>query len=296
MMRRRLCLLAIFLFAGALSALAQTPAQTPIIRIRTEEVRVDMLVTDRGKQVTGLREADFEVFDNGVPQKIEYVGFQQAPIDAILVLDMSTSVAGESLRNLINAGNRFLDALKPDEQAALITFGHAVKLGSPLTTDLKRVKDALNQAKPFGNTSLIDACFAGLALGESKSSRPLLVVFSDGLDTSSWLTEDMVFDIAKRSDAVVYAVSAGQLPDQTFIRYLAKFTGGSLFEVETTRTLDTIFLNILEEFRQRYLLTYLPKGVSKEGWHEIKVRVKGRNADIKTRPGYQAGPAPGNLE
>ena len=152
------------------------------------------------------------------------------------------------------------------------------------------MKEALNRVKPFGYTSLIDACYAGLILAESNSSRPLLVVFSDGLDTSSWLTEDMVLDIAKRSNAVVYAISAGQLPDKTFIRYLSKFTGGSLIEVESTRNLDAVFLDILEEFRQRYLLTYLPEGVPKSGWHELKVRVKDRKVKIKARPGYQAGP------
>jgi VWFA-related protein len=197
-------------------------------------------------------------------------------------------VAGEVLDNLASAGNKLLNGLKSDEKAALITFGHAVKLGSPLINDIERVKNALNQAKPFGNTSLIDACYAGLELAESKASRPLIVVFSDGLDTSSWLTESMVLDIAKRSDAVVYAVSAGKLPNQSFLLDLCKITGGSLIEIESTRNLDAVFLSILDEFRQRYLLTYLPRGVSKSGWHELKIKVKRRNASINARPGYQA--------
>jgi Ca-activated chloride channel homolog len=285
MRRGMLHTFAILILAVALSMATQVST----IKVSTEEVRIDMLVTDQGKPVTGLREADFEVFDNGVLQKIEFSSFQQMPINATLVFDMSASVAGESLKHLISAGSGFLDRLKKDEQAALITFGHAVKLGSPLTGDIESVKTALKQAKPFGNTSLIDACYAGLTLAESKSSRPLLVVFSDGLDTSSWLSDEMVLEIAKRSDAVVYAVSIGQLPDQTFIRDLSKFTGGSLIQIESTRNLDAIFLRILEEFRQRYLLTYLPRGVSKDGWHQLKIQVKGRIATIKARPGYQAG-------
>ena len=122
-------------------------AQIPTIRVKTEEVRIDMLVTDHGKPVTDLRETDFEVFDNGVPQKIEFVGFQQTPIDSILVLDMSASVAGETFESLRNAGSRFLDALQKDERAALVTFGDIVSLGSSLSNDIKRVKECSGSCK-----------------------------------------------------------------------------------------------------------------------------------------------------
>jgi hypothetical protein len=95
-----------------------------------------------------------------------------------------------------------------------------------------------------------------------------------------------VLDIAKRSGTVVYAVSAGQLPNKTFLRDLSKFTGGYLFEVESTRDLGNVFVGILEEFRQRYLLTYSPKGVSSSGWHRLQVRIKRRNVKVMARPGY----------
>ena len=284
MRKRRLRMLAILIMIDAL----YTSAPVPTFRVRTEEVRIDMLVTDHGKPVTSLRETDFEVFDNGVPQQINYAGFQQTPIDAILVLDMSASVAGESFENLRNAGSQFLDALKKSERAALITFGDTISLGSPLSDDVNRVKNALDQAKTTGDTSMIDACYAGLMLAEFKASRPLLVVFSDGLDTFSWLSSDMVLEVAKHRNSVVYAVSAGQLPRQTFLRDLIKITGGSLFEIESTGNLSAVFLSILEEFRQRYLLTYSPQGVSKSGWHELIIRAKDRNLEIKARPGYQA--------
>ena len=284
MKMRLLYTLAILILIGALSRAAQIPT----FKVKTEEVRIDMLVTEHGKPVTDLRETDFEVFDNGVPQKIEYVGFQQTPIDSILVLDMSASLAGETLESLKNAGNQFLDALKKDERAALITFSDVVSLGSSLSNDIERAKRALDHVTPIGDTAMIDACYAGLMLAESRSSRPLLVVFSDGLDTFSWLSGDMVLEAAKRSNAVVYSVSAGRLPNHAFLSDLSKMTGGSLFDIESTRDLGYVFLKILEEFRQRYLLTYAPFGLSKGSWHELKIRVKGRNVDIRARPGYMA--------
>ena len=273
-----------------LTGASSRAAQIPTFKVKTEEVRIDMLVTDHGKPATGLTGADFEVLDNGVPQEIEFLGFQQTPIDAILILDMSASVAGESLENLKNAGQQFLAALKKDERAALVTFSDVISLRSPLSNNLERIRDALIHTNPTGDTSLIDACYAGLLLAQSKSSRPLLVVFSDGLDTFSWLSNEMVLEVAKRSNAVVDAVSASQLPDQSFLRNLTKTTGGSLFEVESTRNLSALFLGILGEFRQRYLLTYSPRGVSNSGWHEVKIRTKYQNLKIQARPGYLATP------
>jgi VWFA-related protein len=279
------------LSAVILAASLQVYSQTPTFSVKTEEVRIDVLVAENGRPVKGLGAGDFEVRDNGVPQKIEFIGFEQIPISVTLALDMSSSVTGNLLEHLKTAGHGLLDHLRKGDRAALITFTHAVTLGSPLASDIEHVKTALNAAQSLqsGTTSLIDASYAGLILAESKSERPLLIVFTDGLDTSSWLRGEAVLDIARRSDTVVYAVSAGRLPNSTFLRDLCKFTGGSLFEVESNRDLGTVFLGIMQEFRERYLLTYSPKGVSDGGWHTVQVRVKHRNAKIMARPGYQVG-------
>ena len=103
--------------------------------------------------------------------------------------------------------------------------------------------------------------------------------------------EEAALESAKRSNAVVYAVSAGQMPIRTFLRNISKQTGGSLIEVESTQDLGAAFRNILEEFRHRYLLTYSPAGVSAGGWHRLQVRVRNRKAKILARPGYFSGPA-----
>lgn len=285
MRREWSALLVVFVAAGAMS----TVAQIPIFSVKREEVRIDVLVTDHGKPVPGLTSTDFEVLDNGVPQQIEFASSEAISIDAILTLDMSASVAGELLDHLRSAGHVLLDGLRKDDRAALVTFSHVVALGSTLTSDLGRVKAALDSVQPFGDTSLIDASYAGLIVGKTDFGCPLVIVFSDGLDTSSWLTGDAVLDTAKRSDAVVYAVSAGRLPNMTFLRDLTGLTGGSLFEVESTNNLSAVFLSILEEFRQRYLVTYEPRGVSKGGWHRLEVRVKGRKVTVKARPGYLIG-------
>jgi VWFA-related protein len=285
MTRVRPALLAISVVAGVMSMAAQIPT----FSVKREEVRIDVLVTDHGKPVLGLASADFVVLDNGVLQQIEFARSEEIPINAVLVLDMSASVAGELLGCLRSAGHVLLEELRKDDRAALVTFSHVVALGSTLTSDLGQVKKALDSVEPFGSTSLIDASYAGLIVGRTDFGCPLVIVFSDGLDTSSWLTGDSVLDTAKRSDAVVYAVSAGRLPNMTFLRDLTGLTGGSLFEVESTNNLSAVFLSILDEFRQRYLVTYEPHGVSREGWHQLEVRVRGRKLSIKARPGYLVG-------
>jgi Ca-activated chloride channel family protein len=283
MMKVRRTLAAVFIMAVCLAAAAQEHT----FRVTAEEVRIDVLVTDEGRPVTDLRAADFQILDNGVPQEIEYATLQQKmPVSVTLVFDMSQSVAGELLVRLKEAAYALLADLKDEDRAALITFSNAVALGSPLTRDLAGIRLALDRARPFGNSSLIDASYAGLVMAETKADMPLLIVFSDGLDTFSWLTGDAVLETAKRSDTVVYAVSASRLPDKAFLRDLTEYSGGSLFHVESTGDLAAVFLNILDEFRRRYMVTYTPQGVAEGGWHMLDVDVKRPGLQVRARPGY----------
>ncbi len=252
-------------------------------------MRVDVLVTDGGKPVRGLRAADFEVLDNGVRQTVDFVSAEQLPLNVVFTFDLSGSIVGERLANLREASHAVLDGLKADDQAALVTFDNAVLVGPGLTRDVRLVKAAIDRAEPTGNTSLVDASFAGLMLAEADVGRGLVIVFSDGVDTASWLGPKAVLDVAKRSDAVVYAVSAGLNSRAEFLGDLTEQTGGRLFTIESTRDLSGVFLEVLDEFRQRYLLSYSPAGVSPGGWHPLTVRVKGRNATVRARPGYLAG-------
>ena len=283
-------------------------AQKTDFSVSAEEVRVDVLVTVDGKPAEDLKTADFEVFDSGVRQEILYAEIQKTtPVSAILIFDMSRSGGGVMLDYLKNAGSGFLADLKPEDHAALILFNNAVILGSPPTRDLSSVKAALDLARPGGNSSVLDAGYAGLILAQSRSDPALLIIFSDGRDTMSWLTSDAVLEAARRNEAVVYAVSAGRimnrtmlsaeslftpeyrLPERTFLNDLTELTGGSLLNVES-KELAAAFRSILEEFRHRYLVTYTPRGVSGGGWHDIEVRVKNRAARVKTRAGYLRSP------
>ncbi|HWN86813.1 MAG TPA: VWA domain-containing protein [Vicinamibacterales bacterium] len=261
-------------------------AQQPTFSSRLEAVRVDALVSEGGKPVRGLRPGDFVVLDNGVPQTVDLASFETLPVNVILALDHSNSVTGDRLAQLQEAARTVLRALAPRDQAALVTFSHRVALPQALTRDSGSVIAALERARPEGETSLFDGIYSGLLAGLNDPSRNLVLVFSDGVDTASWLSPAQVIETARRSDAVVYALSPKDAGSATFLRDLADQTGGSAFEVDSLQQLASRFVAILEEFRHRYLLSYSPKGVQPGGWHKLEVRVKNRRATVKARPGY----------
>jgi Ca-activated chloride channel family protein len=278
-------------FVIVLAPLYGSAARQTTFTSRIEAVRVDVLVTENGQPVQGLTPDDFEVLDNGVRQRVDLASFEQIPLNVVLALDMSASLQGLRIGHLQTAGRNVLEGLKPGDRAALVSFSHVVAPSVGLTEDLDRVRVALDQARGEGLTSLIDASHAGMLLGESDAGRSLLIVFSDGVDTSSWLTADAVLETAKRGDVVVYSVEVGERR-ASFSRDLSEATGGRLFSIESTKDLAAAFSRILEEFRMRYLVSYSPQGVAAGGWHRLEVRVRQRGVAVKARPGYFAGDMP----
>jgi Ca-activated chloride channel homolog len=279
----------VFLLGGSFVSSSLRAAQQPAFSTRVESVRVDVLVLDNGRPVRGLAAADFDIADNGVPQQVDLVSFEQIPLNVVLALDMSDSLAGERLAQLQDASRAVLDGLTKDDQAALVTFSNVVALGSPLSKDVGIARRALFDAHGFGDTSLVDGVYAAMMVGESDVGRALLIVFSDGLDTSSWLSADAVLDLARRSDVVAYSAAIGSVGGAPFLRELSALTGGTLHKVESTKDLRATFLGILDEFRHRYVVSYTPRAVARDGWHRLDVRVKNRRATIKARLGYLAG-------
>lgn len=267
------------------------PAQEPqaVFRSRVDAVRVDALVTRGGRAVSNLGAADFTVLDNGVRQAIDLVSFEDLPVNVVIALDVSASLTGERLAQLKAASASFARILKKDDRAGVLTFTETVALEPALTTDLDAVRTAIGRIAPTEGqraTALVDALLAGVLAAESNAARGLVVVFSDGVDTGSWLRPAVVLDVAKRSDAVVYAVVTHHEGRDDFLKELTETTGGSLVEVESSTDIGAVFLRILEEFRHRYVIHYLPAGVAREGWHSITVRVAGQDLKVKARTGY----------
>lgn len=287
--RPALWILAAFAAATVPVGASLTPPQTPTFSAKVEAVRVDVLVTENGRPVRGLTREDFEIRDNGVPQDVTLVSSEQLPLTVVLALDASDSVTGERLKHLQAAASALIHGLDRKDQAALLTFNHTLSLGSPLTNDIEAVQQAIERIAPSGSTALFDATYAAMVLAESDVGRSLLIVLTDGADTASFMRREAVVDAVRRTEVVAYGAAVAARGRPKFLKDFVEQTGGSLLEIESTGDLPNAFLRILEEFRQRYLLSYSPRNVTKTGWHRIDVRVKNRRVSVKARAGYQSG-------
>jgi Ca-activated chloride channel family protein len=185
------------------------------------------------------------------------------------------------------AGGALLDALGPADRAALATFSREIHRAQPLTHDVSAVRRTLDRETPSGPTVLVDAMFAAISMTEPGDRRSLLIVFSDGLDTASWLQPEAVVRAAERSDVVIYAVSTSSPRHAPgLLRQVTDSTGGQLLEVDSA-SLSTAFTRVLNEFRQRYVLSYTLSSAPSDGWHRLDVRVRNRDLTVKARPGYR---------
>jgi VWFA-related protein len=253
---------------------------------RTLGVRVDVLVMDGGRPLAGLTARDFELRDNGVLQRIDVVDSTDVPINAVLTLDTSASIRGRRLTDLAAAGEALLDGLKPVDRAAVITFNHAVTPALELTADLGQARAAIRGIDPRGRTAVMDGVYVALTSTLVQSGRFLIVVCTDGGDTMSWLKPSEVLEASKRTNAVVYAVTAGAARATDPLRDLADATGGQMLQVRSSEDLRPAFERILSEFRTRYVLAYSPEGVSSGGYHRLDIKVPRRRATVKARAGY----------
>jgi len=270
----------------AVGTAAVHSAQQPAFRTSTLGVRVDVLVTDGRQPVAGLAAGDFELRDNGVLQSIQLVDVADVPLNVVLALDTSASTSGTRLADLISASQTLIDGLTSADRVALATFSHAVMPRIALTSDLRSVRHELLRLTANGRTAVMDAAYVALTATLTQAGRSLVVVCTDGSDISSWLRTEDVIESAKRSNAVIYAVTSADARRSSSLDDLTDTTGGSLLRVGSSAHLRAAFEKILQEFRSRYILSYTPEGVAPGGLHRLEVRVKRRGVTVKARPGY----------
>ena len=267
---------------------AAAPQQPPVFEAEVGIVRVEVSVTKAGEALGGLTAEDFELRDNGRVQDVRLVLQEQAPIDAVLVLDLSFSVRGAKRTALQGAAAAFLDGLRPGERAALVSFRDDLRLLQDFTPDRSSLFAALGRTEPGGSTALRDAVYAALRLRPPSPERAVTVVFSDGVDNVSLLTAPEVVEAASHTDAVVYGIGIRQKgdPPETFLPAAVQTTGGRYFEAVSDRDLRERFLDVLADIRSRYVLSYSPAETPEPGWHALSLRLKRKKGDLLVRKGY----------
>ena len=293
-------------------AARQVP-QAPTFRATTAGVMVDATVTDRtGRPVTGLKATDFELLDNGVPQQVRDISYGKLPIDVTVALDVSHSVSGNLIERLRRAVIQLMDDLAEQDRLKLVLFNMRVMRTIDYTTDAKAVERAIRATSAGGGTALLDAISVTLVSPAPADRRQLAVFFTDGSDSSSTTSADMLTSIAQRTRATLafvvpstttsaptsFFTTPGMIatPSATVTRFanapllttLTRETGGTILPVGTSMNLATAFRSVLSAFRSTYVLYYTPQGVDRTGYHRLEVKTTRDGARVQARRGYWA--------
>jgi Ca-activated chloride channel homolog len=274
-----------------------------------ELVPLTVTVTDRaGRYMPDLTAADFAIFEEGRRQAISHFASGDAPIDMGFLLDTSRSM-GDNLGLAQKAARGLVQQLRAGDRGAVAGFGSTVSLHQPMTSDLARVDEALRSTQASGNTALYDALYIVLRQYQQERQsftdvrRQVVVLLSDGLDTSSHVTFEDVLDLLRRVEATIYVVSLGEDPAllknvprdrRTFesahaLSTLARESGGRLFTPRTARELPAIYDAIAEELSHQYVIGYLPSQGADGMFRRISVGVLQPHVAVaRTRAGYYA--------
>jgi Ca-activated chloride channel family protein len=297
---------ATFLLATlCLCAPARPQTRDGVIRVNVRLVRMLVTVKDAADQLIGsLNKGDFTVYDNGVKQDIAVFDREtEQPLSVAMLVDTSAST-GIELRYELDSVSRFLKVLlgegNPDDTVALYSFNWQVTLLSSYTRRFARVDQMLKQLKSEGGTSMYDALFLASRELEYRSGRHVMVLVTDGGDTTSSKDFHQALEAAQLADAILYPVlvvpitnDAGRnVGGENALTTLAAGTGGHVFTPNLGAQLDRAFDDILRELRTQYLIGFYPKDVppTKDRFHTLKVIVQStptnRGLRVTTRSGY----------
>ena len=272
----------------------------------TVDVDVDLVVfnvtvTDsRGRQVSGLKAADFQVYEEGRSQNIKLFRAEDVPATVGLVIDNSASMR-EKHQDVTAAALAFVNDSNPDDEMFVMDFNEHVYFGLPpwifFTNDAGLIRSAMLKRPPTGFTALYDALAAGIEhLKDGTRDRKALVVLSDGGDNASHRKLDEVLQIAKRSSATIYTIGIYDETDQdrnpAVLKKIATQSGGRAYFPESLRDLDGVWRDIARRIRSEYTIGYSPTNSTRDGAFRrvsISANLKGgRPLRVTSRAGYLA--------
>jgi Ca-activated chloride channel homolog len=249
-------------------------------------VEVYVSVADAsGEPVTGLRQADFSVTEDGEPQEITTFAAGEFPLAVALGVDRSFSMAGEKLITAKKATQSFLRRLKPADRSMVVAISNEADVIAPLSTDRPAQERAVQRLDAWSTTALHDAIVASLDRLAPEPGRQALIVFSDGTDRYSERTAADVVNRARRSTALVYPIAFGKTRPP-LLAELAVLTGGRSFLLKDPRELEMTLGTIARELRHQYLLGYTPARPIVPGeseWRSIRVTLRGNRQGVRVR-------------
>ena len=314
--------------AGKAAAEAAPEDDDEVVRVSTAEVLLPVTVRDgAGRLVTSLKREDFRVFEDGREQPLSELALRRVPVDVVLMIDSSSSVAG-NFEDFRRAAEEFAARLSADDRVSLIKFDDRVELLQDWTRSRAQLRRALRRLTPGMFTRFNDALY--LAAREQfadPSRRRAVVVLSDGIDSGRGIAAGDALKALLEKGAVLYAISntaierarkegelakllddspsalqfnalrigdlreslrvLGRSEENLFA--LTEATGGRLFKPESFNSLDGVYAEVAEELRQQYALYYTPLDKRRDGrFRRVRVEAAGGRLRAVARTGYFA--------
>ena len=271
-----------------------------VLRVTSNLVPVPTTVVDnRGVAVTNLSLDDFELRVDGQLNAISDISRAETPVRMAMLFDNSGSLSASREFEKRAAVRFFQNVMRPVDQASIYSISTEVTLAQPMTNSVRLLQQTIDSfGRPEGATSLYDGVFAALPYLKPFTGRRVIVIVSDGRDTTSRSDHD--FDATLKrllgDDCQIYVVQTG-LYDNANVRDLAaerrmeEFaaqTGGAVYIPKTVEDLDNAFAQIAADLAQQYVLSYYPPEDKRDGrYHQIAVHVKTKtNVRIRARKGF----------
>ncbi|MBI1789704.1 MAG: VWA domain-containing protein [Acidobacteria bacterium] len=271
----------------------------PVIRVETRLVVLHATALDpAGLLLMDLPPASFQVFENGVRQKLQTFRREDVPVSLGLIIDNSASMR-DKREQVIAAALALIEASNREDEAFVVNFAESPSLAVDFTSDAANLKRGLlSRIGSEGGTAMRDAVYTAIehVRGRNQKDKRVLLVVTDGNDNCSTRSLEGLVRAAQQAETLVYAV--GLLNDESpgeaakarrELDILARATGGQAYYPKETAEIREIAPRIAHEIRSQYILAYHPSNQDPDGaFRQIRVLVDRPGAAIRTRSGYYA--------
>lgn len=294
----KLHFLLLFILFASISVFAQVEeVDDEIITVESNLVVMNATITDKkGEPVFGLKQDEFEVYEDGKLQQIAFFKAQETPFAAVILLDTSGSMENQ-VSVARSAAIKFLENLRFDDNVAIYNFDTKVKMVQDFSNS-RDIAYGIFDLKADGWTVLNDAIYKAAQLLQARpEKRRAIVVLSDGADTKSGRSASKALKAAQQANATIYTIDMSSIPsggknrmqNTATLKKFAKETGGVFVATRGGLEMREAFQNIVKELGVQYTLGFYPANEKKDGkFHELNLRIARPNLRIRTRKGYEA--------
>jgi Ca-activated chloride channel family protein len=293
---------AVLILTVTVAAAAVPTAAQQTFRSEVDLIHFSVVVTDKqGVPISGLTADDFEVKESGKPQTIKFFAagdpISAPPLHIGFLLDTSGSME-EDIKDVRTAAVKFLNAMEGAVDITLVDFATEVSVARYTSAEYPRLIERIRARKPDGFTALYDALGVYLDGADGQTGQKVLIMYTDGGDSRSALSQKDVIDLLRASDVTVYVVGylehqgSGATAQRQQLDRFAVMTGGQAFFPVSTKEIDKMYEKIQHEIAARYSIGYTSTDERTNGaWRRVDIRLKRpdlKNARLRTRDGYFA--------